>query len=109
MQESLRADALNEYIRHNGTAMFAAPPGVGTGGFVGDTLFTREQAPLGKLRASPQSGHGPPRHAARMRVTARGVKTILASGETTDQVERDVDVGPVVFRHDALGLLDRDA
>jgi len=44
-----------------------------------------------------------------MRVTARGVKTILASGETTDQVERDVDVGPVVFRHDALGLLDRDA
>lgn len=40
VQESLHADALNEYIRHNGTAMFAVPPGVSTGGFVGDTLFT---------------------------------------------------------------------
>jgi deferrochelatase/peroxidase EfeB len=39
VQQSLRTDALNEYIRHNGTAMFAIPPGVGTGGFVGETLF----------------------------------------------------------------------
>jgi len=37
----------------NGTAMFAAPPGVGTGGFVGDTLFTREQAPLGNSERVP--------------------------------------------------------
>jgi deferrochelatase/peroxidase EfeB len=40
VQEHLRTDALNEYIRHNGSAMFAAPPGIDTGGFVGETLFT---------------------------------------------------------------------
>ncbi len=39
VQEHLRTDALNEYIRHNGTAMFAVPPGVYSGGFVGETLF----------------------------------------------------------------------
>jgi deferrochelatase/peroxidase EfeB len=39
VQERLRADALNEYIRHNGTAMFAVPPGVGAAGFVGETLL----------------------------------------------------------------------
>jgi deferrochelatase/peroxidase EfeB len=32
-------DALNEYIRHTGSALFAIPPGVRAGGFVGDTLF----------------------------------------------------------------------
>ena len=32
-------DALNEYIRHSGSALFAIPPGVRAGGFVGDTLF----------------------------------------------------------------------
>jgi deferrochelatase/peroxidase EfeB len=40
VQENLRTDALNEYIRHNGSALFATPPGVGPRGFVGDTLFT---------------------------------------------------------------------
>jgi deferrochelatase/peroxidase EfeB len=40
VQQNLRTDALNEYIRHNGTAMFAVPPGVATGGYVGETLFT---------------------------------------------------------------------
>jgi deferrochelatase/peroxidase EfeB len=40
VQEHLRTDALNEYIRHNGSAMFAVPPGVDTGGFLGETLFT---------------------------------------------------------------------
>jgi deferrochelatase/peroxidase EfeB len=40
VQASLRTDALNEYIRHNGTAMFACPPGVDAGGYVGETLFT---------------------------------------------------------------------
>ena len=39
VQERLRTDALNEYIRHNGTAMFACPPGVDRGGYVGETLF----------------------------------------------------------------------
>jgi deferrochelatase/peroxidase EfeB len=39
VQESLRTDALNEYIRHNSTAMFAIPPGVDTGGYIGETLF----------------------------------------------------------------------
>ena len=37
--QSLRRDALNDYIRHNGSAMFACPPGVGAGGWVGETLF----------------------------------------------------------------------
>jgi deferrochelatase/peroxidase EfeB len=39
VQEKLRTDALNEYVRHNGTAMFAIPPGVHAGGYVGETLF----------------------------------------------------------------------
>jgi deferrochelatase/peroxidase EfeB len=39
VQQALRTDALNEYIRHNGTAMFACPPGVTAGGYVGETLF----------------------------------------------------------------------
>ncbi|HEY7152282.1 MAG TPA: iron uptake transporter deferrochelatase/peroxidase subunit [Solirubrobacterales bacterium] len=33
------ADALNEYIRHNGSAIFAIPPGARSGGFVGEGLF----------------------------------------------------------------------
>jgi deferrochelatase/peroxidase EfeB len=32
-------DALNEYIVHNASALFAVPPGTGGGGFVGATLF----------------------------------------------------------------------
>lgn len=39
VQQSLRGDALNDYIRHNGSAMFACPAGVGAGGWVGETLF----------------------------------------------------------------------
>ncbi len=39
VQANLRTDALNEYIRHNGSAMFAVPPGVSSGGYVGETLF----------------------------------------------------------------------
>jgi deferrochelatase/peroxidase EfeB len=34
-----RDDGLMEYLRHTGSAMFAVPPGVRRGGFVGDTLF----------------------------------------------------------------------
>jgi deferrochelatase/peroxidase EfeB len=34
-----RNDALNEYITHNGSALFAVPPGVSPGGFVGETLL----------------------------------------------------------------------
>ena len=33
------ADALNEYIVHVGSGLFAVPPGVATGGYVGETLF----------------------------------------------------------------------
>ena len=33
------SDALNEYIRHTGSAVFACPPGVGPGGWWGDTLL----------------------------------------------------------------------
>ena len=40
VQERLRTDALNEYIRHNGTATFACPPGVDARGYVGETLFS---------------------------------------------------------------------
>lgn len=32
-------DALNEYIRHTGSAVFAVPPGVRPGGFLGDGLL----------------------------------------------------------------------
>ena len=32
-------DALNEYISHRGSALFAVPPGVAQGGFVGQGLF----------------------------------------------------------------------
>ena len=34
-----RNDALNEYISHRGSALFAVPPGVARGGFVGEGLF----------------------------------------------------------------------
>lgn len=33
------ADALNEYIKHTGSAMFAVPRGVRRGGYVGEALF----------------------------------------------------------------------
>ncbi len=32
-------DALNEYILHTGSALFAIPPGAGEDGYVGETLF----------------------------------------------------------------------
>jgi deferrochelatase/peroxidase EfeB len=34
-------DALNEYITHTGSAVFAVPPGAQPGGFVGEQLFRR--------------------------------------------------------------------
>jgi deferrochelatase/peroxidase EfeB len=34
-----RQDALNEYIKHVGSGLFAVPPGARRGGFVGDGLF----------------------------------------------------------------------
>lgn len=34
-----RNDSLNEYIQHTGSAIFAVPPGVAEGGFVGEPLF----------------------------------------------------------------------
>ncbi|WP_137725042.1 iron uptake transporter deferrochelatase/peroxidase subunit [Prescottella subtropica] len=40
MQQNLaRNDALNEYIQHVGSAVFAVPPGVGDSGYWGSTLF----------------------------------------------------------------------
>jgi deferrochelatase/peroxidase EfeB len=40
IQERLaRRDALNEYIVHDGSAIFAVPPGADPGGWIGDTLF----------------------------------------------------------------------
>ncbi|MFB2584291.1 iron uptake transporter deferrochelatase/peroxidase subunit [Herbiconiux liukaitaii] len=32
-------DAMNEYLRHVGSGVFAVPPGASQGGFVGETLF----------------------------------------------------------------------
>ncbi len=40
VQRSLRADTLNEYIRHVGSALFAVPPGAGADGYLGEGLFT---------------------------------------------------------------------
>jgi deferrochelatase/peroxidase EfeB len=36
----LFADALNEYIVHTSSAVFAIPPGARRGGYVGDGLLT---------------------------------------------------------------------
>jgi deferrochelatase/peroxidase EfeB len=33
------SDALNEYIKHTGSAIFAIPPGARRGGYVGETLL----------------------------------------------------------------------
>jgi deferrochelatase/peroxidase EfeB len=37
-------DRLNEYTEHTGSAIFAVPPGVGRGGYVGETLFDSRAA-----------------------------------------------------------------
>ena len=34
-----RNDAMNEYIQHTGSAIFAVPPGVAEGDYIGRTLF----------------------------------------------------------------------
>jgi len=39
IQRSLANDAMNEYIKHVGSAIFAVPPGVRTGRSIGATLF----------------------------------------------------------------------
>jgi deferrochelatase/peroxidase EfeB len=41
LQRSLAADALNEYIRHIGSGVFACPPGLRPGQHWGDGLFSR--------------------------------------------------------------------
>ncbi len=33
------SDALNEYVKHVGSAVFAVPPGARSGGYVGETLL----------------------------------------------------------------------
>jgi deferrochelatase/peroxidase EfeB len=40
LQTSLAADALNEYVHHVGSAVFACPPGLARGQHWGDALFT---------------------------------------------------------------------
>ena len=39
LQQALAGDALNEYIQHTGSAVFACPPGLRPGQHWGDTLF----------------------------------------------------------------------
>jgi deferrochelatase/peroxidase EfeB len=34
------SDALNEYIKHTSSAVFAIPPGAADGGYVGEGLFS---------------------------------------------------------------------
>ncbi|WP_423923156.1 iron uptake transporter deferrochelatase/peroxidase subunit [Frigoribacterium sp. 2-23] len=38
-QRLARNDAMNEYVKHVGSAVFAVPPGARQGGYVGETLF----------------------------------------------------------------------
>ena len=40
LQNALAADALNEYIHHTGSAVFACPPGIRPGQHWGDGIFT---------------------------------------------------------------------
>jgi len=40
LQTSLAADALNEYINHTGSAVFAVPPGLRPGQHYADALFS---------------------------------------------------------------------
>lgn len=39
IQESLASDAMNEYVQHVGSGIFACPPGVKENGYWGETLF----------------------------------------------------------------------
>jgi deferrochelatase/peroxidase EfeB len=40
LQRALACDALNEYIHHTGSAVFACPPGLRRGQYWGDSIFT---------------------------------------------------------------------
>jgi FTR1 family protein len=40
LQRSLASDALNEYVQHTGSGVFACPPGLRPGQHWGDSLFT---------------------------------------------------------------------
>ena len=40
VQQNLARDALNEYIKHVGSAIFAVPPGAASGSYVGASLFS---------------------------------------------------------------------
>jgi deferrochelatase/peroxidase EfeB len=39
IQRRLDGDALNEYVQHTTSGIYACPPGVAAGGYVGETLF----------------------------------------------------------------------
>jgi len=40
VQQNLAGDALNEYIRHTASGIYAIPPGVSARGWIGETLFS---------------------------------------------------------------------
>lgn len=40
MAKTARSDAMQEYLRHTGSGIWACPPGVGNGGWWGETLLT---------------------------------------------------------------------
>ena len=39
MQRSLSVDAMNEYLKHLGSGLWAIPPGAAEGSYVGAPLF----------------------------------------------------------------------
>ncbi len=45
-----RGDALSEYLQHTGSALFAIPPGIRPGEYVGEALFRSSQAGAGPGR-----------------------------------------------------------
>ncbi len=40
IQQNLAGDALNEYIRHTASGIYAIPPGIETGSYIGEALLT---------------------------------------------------------------------
>jgi len=53
LQQSLASDALNEYIHHTGSAVFAVPPGLRPGQHYGDALLPEARAGQGNTRPGP--------------------------------------------------------
>ena len=91
LQTSLATDALNEYIHHTGSAVFAVPPGLRPGQHYGDALFHlgNSRCPGGCFYYQPAPS--PRRHAAgtlraRHHGTAMTLTDLLPSAPDPDAV-----------------------